>query len=198
MTTIIAPIIGSLELPNADGREVELPKLINDSDADVIKRYVEFFFVHIRNRRTRRAYRNGITPFLEWCEVRGISLVAITPLVIAAYIESHQGAAPTVNQHLAAIKQLFSWLQADGLIERNPAEEVRGVKHRVKVGKTPVLSDDEVKKLLSAIDISHVVGLCDRALIAAMFFSFARIEAVLAMHVKDYFPKSKAVFAEAP
>lgn len=97
MTTFTAPITGSLELTNAGGREVELPKLITDSGTEVIKRYVEFFFVHIRNRRTRRAYCNGITPFLDWCEARGISLVAITPIVIAAYIESHQGAAPTVN-----------------------------------------------------------------------------------------------------
>lgn len=192
MTTFTAPIIGSLELPNADGREVELPKLITDSGTAIIKRYVEFFFVHIRNRRTRRAYRNGINPFLEWCEARGICLMAITPIVIAAYIESHHGAAPTVNQHLAAIKQLFSWLQAGGLIERNPAQEVRGIKHRVKVGKTPVLSDDEVKKLLSDIDISHNVGLRDRALIATMFYSFARIGAVLAMQVGDYFTKGQS------
>jgi len=54
-----------------------------------------------------------------------------------------------------------------------------------------VLSDEEMRELLNAIDVSHVVGLRDRALIATMFFSFARISAVLGMKVEDYFQKSK-------
>lgn len=36
-----------------------------------------------------------------------------------------------------------------------------------------------------------MVGLRDRALIATMFFSFARIGAMLGMNVGDYFPKRK-------
>jgi site-specific recombinase XerD len=54
-----------------------------------------------------------------------------------------------------------------------------------------VLTDDEMKALLAGIDTSDVVGLRDRALIAAMFFSFARIGAVLGMNVTDYFSKGK-------
>ena len=67
----------------------------------------------------------------------------------------------------------------------------RPIRYKVKIGKTPVLSDDEVKALLQVIDVSHLVGLRDRALIATMFFSFARISAVLAMDAKDYFTKGK-------
>ena len=38
---------------------------------------------------------------------------------------------------------------------------------------------------------STLVGLRDRALIAVMTFAFARIGAVVAMRVEDYFPKGK-------
>jgi site-specific recombinase XerD len=65
------------------------------------------------------------------------------------------------------------------------------LKHRVKTGKTPVLSDEEMKQLLGGIDTSHVVGLRDRALIATMFYSFARISAVIGMSVEDYFTKGR-------
>jgi hypothetical protein len=34
----------------------------------------------------------------------------IRPIVIAAYIENHPMAAPTVKQHLAAIRMLFDFL----------------------------------------------------------------------------------------
>lgn len=110
---------------------------------------------------------------------------------MAQYLEVHPGSAQTRNQHLSAIRSLFRWLVTGGVISENPAAEVRGVKHRVKRGKTPVLSDEEMKELLSSIDTDHIVGLRDRALIAAMFFSFARIGAVLRMNVGDYFSKGK-------
>jgi integrase len=45
--------------------------------------------------------------------------------------------------------------------------------------------------LLDSIDTSTVVGLRDRALISVMTFAFARIGAVVAMRVEDYYPKGK-------
>ncbi|MBW4528522.1 MAG: tyrosine-type recombinase/integrase [Phormidium tanganyikae FI6-MK23] len=54
-----------------------------------------------------------------------------------------------------------------------------------------MLSDEEMKQLLGGIDTSHVVGLRDRALIATMFYSFARISAVIGMSVEDYFTKGR-------
>jgi len=54
-----------------------------------------------------------------------------------------------------------------------------------------LLSAEELQTLFDSIDTSHVVGLRDRALIAAMFYSFGRVSAVIGMQVKDYFPKDK-------
>ena len=47
------------------------------------------------------------------------------------------------------------------------------------------------RKLLDSIDTSTVVGLRDRALIGVMTYTFARIGAVVAMRVEDYYPKGK-------
>src|SRR5579863_1788213 len=41
------------------------------------------------------------------------------------------------------------------------------------------------------MDISTVVGLRDRALIAVMTYTFARVGAVVALAVEDYFPQKK-------
>jgi integrase/recombinase XerD len=70
----------------------------------------------------------------------------------------------------------------------NPASSVRGPKHVVKRGKTPVLDAEQTRMLLDSIDVTHVVGLRDRALIATMVFSFARIGAVVRMNIEDYYP----------
>jgi integrase len=67
------------------------------------------------------------------------------------------------------------------------AHGVRGPKHVVKKGKTPVLTTDEARLLLDSIDTSSVMGLRDRALIALMAYTFAHVGAALAMKVEDYF-----------
>jgi integrase len=133
-----------------------------------------------------------VSQFFNCCEARGIrSLDRIEPVVIAAYIESHQGSAPTVKQHLAAIRMLFDWLVTGHIVLYNPATSVRGPKHVVKRGKTPVLTADEARKLIDSIDTSTVIGLRDRAVIGVMVYSFARVSAAVAMRVEDFYAEGK-------
>lgn len=113
--------------------------------------------------------------------------------MVAAYVEemSREFSAPTVQQHLAAIRMLYDWFVTGGIVPTNPASAVKAPKHSKKVGKTPVLLAEDMKRLLSGIDISTLIGLRDRALIGLMFYSFARISAVLKMSVEDYYPERK-------
>src|SRR3954464_9867684 len=84
---------------------------------------------------------------------------------------------------LARLKMLFDFLVVGQVVPTNPAASVRGPKHVVKKGTTPVLVKDEMRHLLESIDASHVVGLRDRALIGLMAFSFARIGAAVSLRV---------------
>ena len=112
---------------------------------------------------------------------------------VAGYIEAlgKDFEKPRVKQHLAAIRMLFDWLVTGQVVATNPAHAVRGPKHVVKTGKTTVLDAEQARKLLDSIDTATVVGLRDRALISVMTFAFARIGAVVAMRVEDYYPKGK-------
>ncbi len=112
-------------------------------------------------------------------------------IIVATYIEQHRGAPPTVKQHLAAIRMLFDWLVTGQVLPVNPAWSVRGPKHVVKKGKTPVLTAAEARTLLDSIDVSTSSGLRDRALIGLMVFSFARVSAAVGMDVEDYFQQGK-------
>jgi site-specific recombinase XerC len=59
------------------------------------------------------------------------------------------------------------------IVPMNPAVPVRGPKHVVKTGKTPVLEGDEWRKLLASIPTTTFRDLRDRALIATLTYSFA-------------------------
>lgn len=155
-------------------------------------RFVEFFAATIRNRNTRAAYARAVAQFFSWCEEHRIrSLEQVNPVVVAAYIEGHPGAAPTVKQHLAAIRMLFDFLVTGQVVPANPASSVRGPKHVVKVGKTPVLKSDQARLLLDSIKTDSIVGLRDRAVIGLMCYTFARVSAMVNMRVDDYYESGK-------
>jgi integrase/recombinase XerD len=83
-----------------------------------------------------------------------LELDQLQPVIVASYIEGLQASmsAPSVKQHLAAIRMLFDWMILGQIIPMNPAAAVRGPKHVVKRGKTPVLKADEARQLLDSID----------------------------------------------
>jgi site-specific recombinase XerD len=158
------------------------------------ERFFDFFTSNIRNKHTRRAYYNAASKFSEFCAEYGVrDLEQVKPVHVAGYIESlREGfAKPTIKQHLAAIRMLFDWLIVGQIIDVNPAHAVRGPKHVVIKGRTPVLNREEARLLLSSIDTSTLTGLRDRALIAVMIYTFARVGAVLQMNVGDYFSQGR-------
>ncbi len=90
-----------------------VPVLISDAGDQAARRFIEFFTANIRNPNTRAAYVRAVMDFFGWCERHGVgALPAIQPVHVAAYVEALQRryAAPTVKQHLAAIRMLFDWL----------------------------------------------------------------------------------------
>jgi len=171
-----------------------VPSVIAGAGDHAARRFLEFFAAQIRNKNTRMAYYRAVCHFFAWVEQHRIGELAdIEPLHVAAYIEALQATAakPTVKQHLAAIRMLFDWLIIGQVLAVNPAHAVRGPKHVVRRGKTPVLTVDQARRLLESIDTSTLVGLRDRALIGVMTYAFARIGAVVAMKVEDYYPAGK-------
>jgi site-specific recombinase XerD len=160
---------------------------------------LQFFAAEIRNANTRRAYLRAAQDFFVFAERRkgGTMLDTITSLHVSAWIEAmaRDGlSAPTIKLRLAAIRMLFQALARERIVHINPASVVRGPKHSVKRGKTPVLTAEETRQLLDSIDTDTLVGLRDRALIATMVYSFARIGAVTTLRVEDLFTQGRRLW----
>lgn len=174
-----------------------VPALVAAAGDRAAYRFLEFFTAQIRNPNTRRAYVRGVGEFCIWMEAVGLrSITAVSSVHIAAYIEDlgRRVSAPTVKQRLAAIRMMFDWLATGGVLPFNPASAVRGPKHVVKRGKTPVLAPDEARHLLDSIDVSTPAGLRDRALIGLMVYTFARIGAASAMRVGDVYVQNRRLW----
>ena len=174
-----------------------LPTLVAAAGERAGMRFLEFFAANIRNPHTRRAYARAADEFLAWCASAGVpSIGAIQPVHVATWIEAgaRELAAPSVKQRLAAIRHLFDWLVTGQVVPANPAASVRGPRHVVTSGQTPVLDPAEARMLIDSIGVSTHAGLRDRALIGLMVYSFARIGAALGMAIEDVFTQNRRLW----
>lgn len=184
MTDLIAPSSDIQLMAN-------LPAHVSAS-ATTRKRFLEFFTAHIENPNTRRAYGRAAGDFFAWLDqtTQIRNLRQIEPLHVASWMEQLKVdglSPPTRKQRLAGLRSLFDWMILGQEMDINPAAAVRGPKHSVKRGKTPVLSPDETRQILEAINTGKLVGLRDKALISVMVYTFSRIGAVEQMRVEDVF-----------
>src|ERR1700686_4054091 len=146
----------------------DLPALVAAAGERASMRFLEFFAANIRNPYTRRAYARAADEFLAWCASVGVpSIAAVQPVHVATWIE-------------AASREL--------------AGSVRGPRHVVTTGQTPVLDPAEARALLDSIDMSTHAGLRDRALIGLMVYSFARIGAALGMAIEDVYTQNRRLW----
>lgn len=185
--------LGKENLPALGGEMLVVPAFIADGGERAGFAFIDFFTAQIRNRNTRAAYAVAVRQFFAWCDAQRITLATLRTHHVAAYVEflGRGYSPPSVKQHLAAIRMLFDWLVVRQVVELNPAAAVRGPKHVVKRGKTPVLEADEARGLLDSIDVSTAVGLRDRALIGLLIYTFARVSAAIGMTVADYYVQGR-------
>ncbi len=145
----------------------------------------EFFSARIANPHTRRAYGRIVGRFLAWCESQGLELRQVTPGLAGRFIEELPGSVPTQNQALAALRHFFDALVTRHAVALNPFQSVRGRKHSVIDGKTPELTIEQTRALLGSLDLSHVVGLRDRAVLGTLTYTGARVGAIARLKLED-------------
>ena len=125
--------------------------------------------------------------FLDWCDHpdRQIPLVRITPGHVGDYLAGLELATPTKKLRLAALRKFFDVLVVRHVVILNPAASVRAERYAVVEGKTPEISAKQARDLLKSVDASNLVGLRDRAIIAVLIYTAARVGAVAKLTLKS-------------
>jgi site-specific recombinase XerD len=147
----------------------------------------EFFKGQLANAHTRKNYAHAVRDFLGWCDHpdRQIPLVRITPGDVGDYLASLAVAVPTKKLRLAALRKFFDVLVVRHVVILNPAASVRAERYAVVEGKTPEISAKQARKLLESVAITDLVGLRDRAVIAVLIYTAARVGAVAKLTTKS-------------
>ncbi len=163
-----------------------VPALIAGSGAAACFAWEEFIEAEVGNQHTRRAYRRAVTRFCHFCTAHGIqNLQQITPGLVGRYFQQDNRSVPTKKLDLAALRRFFDILVSRHAIMLNPAASVRGERYHVIEGKTPEITKKQARSLLASIDTCNVVGLRDRAIIATLIYTAARVGAIARLRRSD-------------
>lgn len=160
-------------------------RLIENSGPTAAFAVDEFFHADVRNPNTRRAYRKAVTQFLAFVHVDVDCLAQITPAHVGRYFDQLTISVATKKLHLSALRHFFDRMVNRHVIVLNPALSVRGERSSVMGGKTVEIPPIEARQLLESIDVSNVVGLRDRLVIALLAFTAARVGAIVKITVGD-------------
>lgn len=135
---------------------------------------------------SRRTYARSLKQFFIWLEVSGRAkrMATLTREDILAYKESLSNKSSyTVSSYLTVVRKLFQWLEARKVYP----DITRGVKGSKKARgfRKEVLSPEQLRQALEAIDRSTLEGLRDYALVNLLARTGLRTIEVARAKVED-------------
>jgi integrase/recombinase XerD len=157
-------------------------------------RYRQTLLVRGYSLRTLRTQASYARRWAEFCaEVKLDEPATVTPEHVAAFQQwlwhrpTARGAARGIagqNNVLSLVKLFFAWLQAEGVVTRNPAASARYAKQPDPLPKD-VLTVEEAVAILNAPDPATPAGQRDQAILETMYATGLRRAELRALAVVD-------------
>lgn len=148
---------------------------------------------------TIESYRRDLGHFLGFLDARGLALTRANTKDIQAYLHvmSEEGLAPASRaRRLSAIRQLYKFLSAEGLIDADPAAGLAGPKRQRPLPRT--LSVGEVDRLIETAK-QRIAAQEGRALFrAARFYCLVEILYATGMRVSELVSLPRSVLSGDP
>ena len=137
---------------------------------------------------TLAAYRNDLSQFLEFAELRADSWEGVSRDLIMNYImvmkSDQEYASSTVARKVAAIKSFFHYLVDMGILEDDPTATLDSPKIRKRLPKA--ISADDLEVLLAEpAEEETPKALRDRALLEVLYGTGLRVTELVSLDVDD-------------
>ncbi len=152
---------------------------------------IEEFLVHLRHERglaehTQKTYKLLLDRFAEWAGKRGLAeWPVITPDHLLQFLDHerrrstenaekpHALSDASVYLQVAALRAFFRFAEGEGLVGRNPAENLSLPRRGKRVPKT--LSESEIAAILQPPVEATPSALCDHAILELAYASGLRL-----------------------
>lgn len=147
-----------------------------------------------RSANTVQAYAKDLALFAEFCESKNVlDVKSVGRSLILDFMAARRAgwrgesadpakgglANSTVTRNLVAVRNLFRYLQGEGIIEQDPAELIELPKAARALPKT--LSFEQVEALLDAPNLDKPTGVRDKAMLAVIYATGVRVSELVRM-----------------
>jgi integrase/recombinase XerC len=151
------------------------------------------------SRETLRNYASDLRQFASFLTagsagIRPIEPAAVQSDSIRAYLrwlDRKHEKRTTLARKLACLRSFFRYLQREGVVPQNPAEEVRSPKQPKQLPR--VLTKDEAQALLELPDTTAGWSLRDRAILETLYSTGARVSELVGINLEDLSTKEGLV-----
>ncbi len=142
---------------------------------------------HLRVERglsenTLSAYENDLRKLVRFANERGRDLLALSQAEIAEFLGSlrAQGLSPRSQaRHVHALRGFFRFATREGLLARDPIENLRPPKSVPPLPR--YLTPSQVERLLATPDVGGPIGLRDRAILEVMYATGLRASELIGL-----------------
>ena len=131
---------------------------------------------------SRLAYGRDLADFRTYANKRGLDPLQVTGDDVRLYKEVLREAgasAATIARRLSVLRGTYQQFAKHGLMEWDHVRDIQAVTSPcVEKNTTPILSEEEAKRLLHAPDTGTIVGLRDHAMLFCFFITACRCSAI--------------------
>ena len=147
------------------------------------------WFANLDSPGTRRIYQTDLRDFMSYTGIsEAQEFRIITRAHVIAYrdeLTRRQLAGATIRRKLAALSSLYEYLCDRNAVPHNPVKGVSRPKVDSYEGKTPALSDAQVRALLDSPKGQTLKAKRDRAILSILFYHALRRDELCKLMVKD-------------
>lgn len=132
------------------------------------------------------AYQNDLTKISAFAAARNKDLLSLERTDLMEFIRHlHESGleAKSVARTLVTVRNLFKFLLLDGLIKRDPSENLESPKSWQSLPK--FLIAEEVESLLEGPDTSTSTGIRDKAMLEVLYATGLRVSELVSLKLND-------------
>lgn len=155
---------------------------------ELLDQFINYLAVERRlAANTLESYAHDLKKYCAFLKARNTkSILFCTRVEVLMFLnhERKQGLSPrSLARTLSCIKTFFKYLLHDGLIDKNPLQDVESPRAERKLPN--VMSIHEVEALIEAPDITTALGVRDRALFELLYAAGLRVSELVSLTVNN-------------
>ena len=154
---------------------------------DLIREYLSYLQVEKGlAKNSVESYERDLAKLHVWAEKNNFDVIDLTRQDLREWLIDLAGEKLSENSKrrlISGLRGFYKFLQFDGHIKKNPAEDLVAPRKGLYLPK--FLSESEIENLFDATDVTTEIGLRDRTILELMYACGLRVSEAVDLRLKD-------------